>query len=109
MTEPTKVILRNATTRPVELHLTDRVVVLAPRETFELSEPSAVCAALERRGVLTRHVVRDTASAAAPGAPTAAPSASAGPTTDRHGAAKRTRAGDSRKTTGVRQAKGDAQ
>lgn len=55
MPEASKWIFRNASRRPVELHLASGVVVLPPRGTVETSEPEAVCLALEKQGVLTRH------------------------------------------------------
>jgi hypothetical protein len=64
--EREKVLLRNAATRPVEVHFPNRVLVLAPREAFELTEANAMCDALERRGVLTRHVIREVVPVAPP-------------------------------------------
>lgn len=55
MPDPASWILRNATTRPVELHRPEGVVVLPPRGTISVSAADPVLDALERRGVLTRH------------------------------------------------------
>jgi hypothetical protein len=55
MLEPSRWILRNASRRPVELHLSSGVQVLHPGERIELSGSEPHCRALEKQGVLTRH------------------------------------------------------
>jgi hypothetical protein len=101
MTERATWILRNASRRPVELHLPGGVVVLPAWGGIELEDPGPVCLALEKRGVLTRHAVPAPASTAAPAPVEATP-----PQSTTSGGA-RTR-GSARKTTGFRTAKGDS-
>ncbi len=66
MAESPKWIFRNATRRPVELHLSTGVVVLPPRGILETAEPEAICLTLEKRGVLTRHEAVEEKPKAAP-------------------------------------------
>jgi hypothetical protein len=54
---PASALFRNASTRPVELHLPEGVMVLPPGATIERDAGDPICAVLERRGVLTRHAV----------------------------------------------------
>lgn len=57
MTDPTTQILRNASRRPVELHLADRVEVMPPGATIELESAllsGAGISPLMNDGVLTR-------------------------------------------------------
>lgn len=72
MPDPAKWILRNATTRPVELHRPEGVVVLPPRGTYPVSGPDPALEVLEKRGVLTRHAVHDPEPRAGDGPPAAA-------------------------------------
>lgn len=91
MAEREKVILRNATTRPVEVHFPERVLVLAPRQAFELTEPNATCDVLEKRGVLTRHVIREAVPDASPADARAGTASAPGRTRpERRSAARRT-------------------
>lgn len=62
---------RNAVRRPVELHLATGTTVLLPGEVITLPADDAYCAALVRRGVLTRHEPRP--AAASPRTTTKAP------------------------------------
>ncbi len=55
--DPATALYRNASSRPVELHLADGVVVLPPRATIERGVRDPICGVLERRGVLTRHAL----------------------------------------------------
>jgi hypothetical protein len=48
-------IVRNASRRPVELHLSSGTVVLLPGETIEAPADDPYCLVLEKRGLLTRH------------------------------------------------------
>jgi hypothetical protein len=55
MLEPSRRSLRNASRRPVELHLSSGVHVLPSGERIEVSGAELHCRVLEKRGVLTRH------------------------------------------------------
>lgn len=48
-------IVRNASRRPVELHLGSGTVVLLPGETIAAPADDPYCRVLEKRGLLTRH------------------------------------------------------
>jgi hypothetical protein len=54
-TPPDQTVVRNASRRPVELHLGTTTVVLLPGETYTVAIDDRYCAALLRRGVLARH------------------------------------------------------
>lgn len=58
--------VRNATRRPVELHLGDDTVVLLPGEVMEVAADDPYCGVLLRRGVLTRHALAPAATGPAP-------------------------------------------
>lgn len=55
MSTPARPVVRNASRRPVELHLSGGTVVLMPGETTTAPEDDPYCQVLERRGLLTRH------------------------------------------------------
>ena len=55
MPEPSRWIFRNASRRPVELHLSSGVRVLSAEEKIEVSGLEPHCRVLEKQGVLTRH------------------------------------------------------
>lgn len=52
---PDRPIVRNASRRPVELHLSSGTVVLLPGETLEAPADDPYCLVLQKRGLLTRH------------------------------------------------------
>ena len=99
-------ILRNATTRPVELHLSGEVIVLPPRGTIELTEPDAAAIALEKRGVLTRHAPLPRTSTPVAESEEAVKASSVPPTASDSAAGIRSTK-PPRKTRRVRHAKGE--
>jgi hypothetical protein len=52
---PDRPLVRNASRRPVELHLSSGTVVLLPGETIAAPADDPYCLVLEKRGLLTRH------------------------------------------------------
>jgi hypothetical protein len=58
--------LRNATTRPVEIHRRGEVEVLSPGQFLEAAEADPALQQLERAGVLTRHAPEGSAQAGTP-------------------------------------------
>ncbi len=54
---PTPCLLKNTTTRPVELHMHTGLVVLGPGMTHQIDGADAYCDALLRKGVLSSHAL----------------------------------------------------